>query len=484
MSEKPLNPRFGVVASRLSWATFSQIGKVAIQFGGIAIMTRLLPVSDFGLIAMATLFTVFANTLQDMGTSAAIIQRKELTQELISTVFWLNVLVGLGICVILAAISPLAAWIFDEPRLQNVLLALALVFPLSSIGTVPMASLQRQGQLRRLGLIELSSAGVGLAAGVVAAMQGFGVFSLVIQQAVSGVLQTGQLWLAAPVHPHMRWSWQEMRRIWSFTGHLVAYNTINYFARNADKMLMARFFGAHDLALYSMAYRFITAPIQFLGSVTNRVLLPIYSQKQDRPAEIGSHFVKTLSMISLAGCPAMGLLWGLRQPVVAVLLGQNWEPVADVLSWFAPVGVIQMVGSPIGFVLIALGKTKLLRNLGIINTCVYLVVFFACIPYGIVGVAAGYFFANVGIGTWTLHITLKLVGQSLPSLFRAIWKQTLFSALIGAAAWLPIKLGWLDGVPALLQLVILGSLGAVLYLALLAAFAREFFHLLRAGLRQ
>ena len=79
---------------------------------------------------------------------------------------------------------------------------------------------------------------------------------------------------------------------------------------------------------------------------------------------------------------------------------------------FAPVGIIQMVGSPIGFVLIALGKTKLLRNLGIINTCVYLVVFFACIPYGIVGVAAGYFFANVGIGAWTLHITLKLVQQT------------------------------------------------------------------------
>ncbi|WP_395019647.1 lipopolysaccharide biosynthesis protein [Dongia sp.] len=474
----------GGVASRVSWAAIAQAGKLAIQFGGIAIMTRLLPVSDFGLLAMAALFTTFALLLQDMGTSAALIQRKELTTELVSTVFWLNVFVGVGICAILIAISPVAALVFAEPRLEPVLMALALVFPLTTIGTVPISLMQRTGRLRQIGLIELGSATAALAIAVLAAQHGFGVYSLVIQQAVGAALQNGMLWLCSEHYPQLRWSSAEMKRIWGFTGHLVAFNTLNYFNRNADKMLMARFLGAHDLALYSMGYRFIIAPLQFLGGMSNRVLLPIYSEKQSQPAEIGTHFVKTLALISIVIGPMMALLWGLRQPVVAVLLGPDWYAVADVLAWFAPVGFIQAIATNVGLILIALGKTKLLRNLGFVGVVLYLSVFFACIPFGIVGVAAGYFFANVGLCAVTLHIALKLVHQSLPSLFRAIWKQTLFSCLIGLAAWVPIEYGWLDGISPFLLLVILAPLGMVLYLALVAMFLRDFLRLLLGALRK
>ncbi|GAB2174752.1 lipopolysaccharide biosynthesis protein [Dongia sp. agr-C8] len=473
MSGSFLDRRFGALASRVSWATLAQVGKVAIQFGSIAIMTRLLPVSDFGLLAMAALFTTFAMLLQDMGTSAALIQRKELTQELVNTVFWLNVFVGIGLCAILIAISPLAALAFAEPRLQSVLIALSAVFPASSVGTVPLALLQRNGRLRRLCLIELSAASLGLAAGVAAAINGLGVYSLVIQQAVGSGLQVGMLWLSSDVRPQRRWSLDEMRRIWAFTGHLVTFNTVNYFARNADNMLIGRFLGAADLALYSMAYRFITAPLQFLGSVSNRVLLPLYSERQDQPSTIGTHFIKTLSLIALGTGPAMALLWGLRQPVVAILLGDNWLRVVDVLSWFGPVGYVQAIGANVGVVLISLGKTRMLRNLGFINTAVYLVVFFASVRFGIVGVATGYFFATSTIAITTLHVTLKLVQQSLLSLLRAIWKQTIFSVAIGIATWLPIDLGWLDGFSPLIQLLILVPAGAALYFVLLVVFARE-----------
>ena len=475
--------RFGVVASRAGWATLTQAGKLAIQFGGIAIMTRLLPISDFGLLAMAALFTVFASLIQDMGTSAALIQRKEVTQELISTVFWLNVFVGFGLCLALVAISPLAAFVFAEDRLKDVLMALALVFPLSSIGTVPMALLQRSGRLRRVGVIELASAAAGLAVGVVAANNGFGVYSLVVQQAVGSVLQTGLLWLSIDRYPWLRWSSVEIRRIWAFTGHLVAFNTVNYFARNADNMLIGRFLGAADLALYSMAYRFVSAPTQFLGSISNRVLLPIYSQKQDRPAEIGHHFIKALSLISLACGPGMGLLWGLRRPVVAVLLGQNWLPVADVLSWLAPVGYIQAIATNVGFVMIALGRTRLLRNLGLINTAVYLIVFFASVRFGIVGVAAGYFGANVLIAATTLHVTLKLVDQNLMSLLRAIWKPGLFSASIAVVVWIPTRFDWLESMSPLLLLLILAPIGMALYIGLVAVFARDLVRSIRQASR-
>src|SRR4051794_31266028 len=101
--------RPGTVMARLGWATINQIAKMVIQIAGISILSRLLSVSDFGLLAMAQVFTAFAILLQDMGTSAAIIQRKELTQELVSNVFWQNAIVGLSLMLIVAAFSPVAA---------------------------------------------------------------------------------------------------------------------------------------------------------------------------------------------------------------------------------------------------------------------------------------------------------------------------------------------------------------------------------------
>jgi PST family polysaccharide transporter len=484
MLQRLLNGRLGAAASRLSWAAIAQIGKVAIQFGGLVIMTRLLPVADFGLIALAALFTNFALLLQDMGTSAALIQRKDLSQELISTVFWLNVLVGVGFCVILSALSPIAAFAFDEPRLQNVLIALAMVFPLLPISTVPMALLQRSGRMRRVALVELSSASIALAVGIIAAKNGYGVYSLVIQQGVGGALLAGQLWLSSERYPAFQWSQAEMKRTWAFTGHLVAFNSVNYFARNADNMLIGRFLGTTALAHYSVAYRFITAPNQFLGSVSNRVLLPIYSQRQDEPSRIGTHFIKTLALISLFCAPGMAILWGLRQPFVTVLLGPDWLPVVEILSWFAPVGFIQAIASNVGLVLVALGKTRLLRNIAVINTVIILTVFFICVRYGVVAVAAGYFFANVVLCTIMLHVTLRLVDQSLLSLLKGIWRQTLSSCAIGLAIWLAAESSWFAGATPLLLLLTLVPLGGLLYLGFLLVFARDLLHLLRAGLRQ
>jgi PST family polysaccharide transporter len=463
----------GAVTARASWATLAQIGKMVLQFGGVAILTRLLPVSDFGLLAMATLFTTFATLVQDMGTSASLIQRKELTPELTSTVLWLNVTVGVALCLILAAIAPLASALFEEPRLWGVLTALGLVFPITVTGTMPLALLQREGHLRKIAIIELSSGTVGLVAAVIGAMHGMGVYSLVLQQAVGSTMGTCQYWLTRKQRPHFLWSSAEFKKTWAFSSHLVAFNSMNYFARNADNMLIGRFMGTTDLALYSMGYRFVTLPVQFFGSISTRVLLPLYSQKQDRPEEIGLHFLRVLSLISLISGPAMSLLWALREPFVAVLLGPNWLSTADLLAWFAPVGFIQSLITNVGLVMIALGRTRLLRNFGIANSIIFVVIFFVSTPFGIIGVAIGYFIGNLAMGVVTLHVTLRLVNQSLLGFVQAIWKPTSVSVIVGLLLWLLLKQSWWPEPSAWVSFVLLLVFAGVLYLALLFVFARD-----------
>src|SRR5690606_33404000 len=114
------------VAFNVKWAALAQAARVFIHLAALVVLARLVPPSEHGLMAMAVVATNFAMVIRDLGTSAAVIQREAVTSSLKQAVFQLNVLVGLGIAVVLIALAPWIAGLFDEPRLKGVLWVLAL----------------------------------------------------------------------------------------------------------------------------------------------------------------------------------------------------------------------------------------------------------------------------------------------------------------------------------------------------------------------
>jgi O-antigen/teichoic acid export membrane protein len=142
------------LASSARWVAVSQAARVISQLTSITVLARLLPPESYGLMAMAMTVTNLAFLFKDLGTSAAIVQRKELTDELICTVYWLNLGLGLLIGLILvAAAFPIAAG-YKQERLIGMIMVLALVFPISSLAAVPQALMERESQFRVLARIE------------------------------------------------------------------------------------------------------------------------------------------------------------------------------------------------------------------------------------------------------------------------------------------------------------------------------------------
>jgi teichuronic acid exporter len=112
--------------SNVRWVALSQFGRAAVQLGSLVIFSRLLIPSDFGLFAMATVVTNFALLFRDLGTSAALIQRESLTDDLLNMVFTLNLASGFVVLALVSLASPVVAWGFGEPRLRDVLLAVSV----------------------------------------------------------------------------------------------------------------------------------------------------------------------------------------------------------------------------------------------------------------------------------------------------------------------------------------------------------------------
>lgn len=458
--------------SGFGWSGLAEVAKVVIQLTGIVVLTRLLPPTDFGIIALATVFTAFASLIQDFGTSAALVQRKEVNQPLISTIFWLNIIIGLALCLLLFAMSPLAAYLLQEPRLVPVLMMLSFVFPLSTAGAMQRAMLQRNGRYGILARQEVTNAICSLAAAVAAARLGCGIYSLVIQQLVSAAMSTLQTWFVSTTQPKWEWSRSEFGKTWNFTGHLLAFRCITYFARNTDNILIGRFLGSMDLAWYSMAYRVLLVPIQAMGRVMTRVLLPYYSRDQDEPAKVGDHFLVMMSILAATFGPAFAMVWGMRDPFVDLFFGPDWLRVADVLAWLAPVGFIQTISNNVGLLLTAIANTRLLRNIGLLSMSGYVLSFCLGLPFGVTGVAAAYFFANLILASYTLDVSLRLVGQNAFTLCRRLWRQVLLSALLGVSARY-VDTYLIHDLGPSMRFLILGAAGVAIYVLLMALFARD-----------
>jgi O-antigen/teichoic acid export membrane protein len=452
-------------AAGTKWLGLAQAGRVIAQFLGIVILARLLSPSDYGVVAMAGLVTGFAYIFHDRGTKAAVIQRRELPRALLDSVFWLNVGFGLAIAILIALLAPGIAAAMREPELPEVLRVLALAFPIGSLGLVQQALLERASRFRAVALIECCAAFTGLAAGVLAALAGWGVYSLVSQAIVASIVVTTGFWIASRWRPAWRCSLALIREIAGFSGNLVGFGIVNYLAHNIDTVLIGRFLGATDLGYYNLAHKLMIWPLQNIAWVVARTLFPALSRLQDDKRRLRHAYVRATAALFLLTAPLTLGLFVLREPFVLALMGERWLKVADLLFWLAPVSMVQSVGTTAGLLYVSTGRTDLMFKFGLLwgLTAVFSKV--VGLQWGVEGVAAAYCVISLVLFWPRLAVPFRLVGLSVPTLLRRLTPTfivALLMALFVAAAAqysaVLVQAQWA-------RLVLLVTLGCILYFA-------------------
>ncbi|ADQ84969.1 MOP flippase family protein [Methylovorus sp. MP688] len=453
--------------SSVRWVGISQASKILFQLASMAILARLLPPSDYGVMAMASVVTTLAGMLREMGTGTAIIQKQELTPEVMSTVFWLNMAMGTVLGLVLWLTSPLIAIFFKEPQLVGVLTLMAIIFPISSSTTVHQALLERSSKFKVLTIMDLMTQAAGLGVAIIAALNGAGVYSFVIPAIVTSLISSVWLWSHSGWNPRLLWSTHEFKVLLHFTGNLTAFNFVNYFSRNADSMVIGRMLGSVALGTYSMAYKLMLFPVQNLTWVVNRVLLPTLSRLQNNKDEAKTLYLKSLNMIVTLTAPMMVGLWVLREPFVAVAFGPKWTAVVAILAWLAPVGLIQSAVSTTGTVFTAYGKTNLMFKLGLLGTVINVTSFLIGAQYGLVELAFFYFVGNFLNAIVCSHFTVKTLSSSLKELINTIKAPILSASMMGLITY-PLTLIMISkGYPSILTVALISITGALIYFLLL-----------------
>lgn len=413
------------------WTAIGKGANTVVSLLVTAVLTRLLTPADFGIIAMVVVLSGFLNIVAEAGLSTAVVQKRNLEQRALSSLFWFGLGVGAVTTALMALAAPLAALFFSEPRLTPVVALMSLGFVAISLGRVPNGLLERSFKFREIALAEVVAALVGGVVGITGALLDFGYFALVLQTLTTAFLNAILRLLLSRFRPSRALDLHEVRAVSGYSGGVVAFAAINYWARNLDKALIGRFLGAASLGFYGRAYQLMLYPLEAINGILNPTLHPVLSSLQlDRP-RMARTYCKLAKLVAVLALPAMGILGALAPEVVRTIWGPQWEPSIRVFSILCFVGSVQPVGATFGAVFLATNRTRSLALLGLVNAVVIMVGIAAGVPYGIEGVAIGYSVAYGLIFLPTMYIVVvRLLGGKVRDMVAVLGPAMLMAAVV------------------------------------------------------
>jgi O-antigen/teichoic acid export membrane protein len=367
-----------------------QGAQLVIMTGSTMVMARLLTPQDYGMIAMITAVTGFITLFKDLGLSMATIQRAEITHEQVSTLFWINVALSVAVMLVVMALAPVLAWFYGEPRLLPLTLVMALGFILGGLCVQHSALLRRQMRFVTLALIDILRLVVCVAVGIAAALAGAGVWALVYMPLAGSVFNVVAVWIASPWRPSLPTRGAGVRGMLGFGANLTAFNVLNYFARNADNLIIGKFLGPEPLGLYSKAYGLLMLPIQQITWPLSAVAVPALSRLQDDREQFRRYYFRAISAIAFVTMPLVTMLAALSDEIIRVVLGEQWMGAAVMFKVLAFAAFFQPVVSTSSWMYLSLGQTGRMLKWGLMGVPVTLLSFIIGIFWGALGVAISY----------------------------------------------------------------------------------------------
>lgn len=343
----------------LSWTLNGQLLIQGINFLTWIILARLLSPDDFGLIAMLVVLTRLLALFRNLGLTEALIQKKALTKEASSSVFWLHLILG-GLIAALFYLSGAGfARFFEEELILKIIGYIALDFFLGAFYLVPSALLNKALAFKSLFIIEFIGVLIGAIIGISMAWMGYGYWSLVFRTLsltlVSGVL-VGFFVKWSPVFSI---SFSALQPLLRFSLPLLAAQTLRYFNRNLDDLLIGKELGTQSLGIYNRAYALMLLPLSHITNGAAKVLFPAFAILQDDPARIKKAYLKAARLIALLTFPLMVGLFVLADQVILNILGSHWKEMIPIVKILALLGMFQSVSALNGSVFQALDATRL-----------------------------------------------------------------------------------------------------------------------------
>lgn len=361
--------------------------RLAIQFLILPILSRVLTPKEYGVVAMVMPFVILAMAISDAGLGAPLIRHRTVDPVKWSSAFWLVCLFGLGLGLLLAVLAPVLAWVYKDPEVLSIALALSVVLVMQAFNTIPAAYLQREQRFGTLAVIDMTAIIGGVVAAIALAYAGAGAWALVGQQFAYWLLRVAGTWIVArpPIKPILNIG--EIREELRFGVHLANANAVNFASRSLDVFLVGIYYATTAVGFYSMALQFARLPATLIMGPMQSVIFSTLVRLRDDPASVRSLFLALTAVIASIVLPVTAVVAGAHAPIFRALLSARWQQAGGLYMLLMPGTSMQAVVFLVMPYLVALGRPEVQFRLTVEYTVIYAVFIAVAVNIGVDAVA-------------------------------------------------------------------------------------------------
>lgn len=447
--------------SSLYWNVFLRIPYEIFRFATSIIIARILEPKDFGIVSIATMTIYYSNTITNFGFNQALVQRKDITEKHINTVFTFDLGVSICLALLFYILAPAIASFFNSLESQSVIRVLSLIFVITTLHDIPYTLLRRNIHFKVISIIDsakevsMSIITLGLA------LLGFKYWAIVIGQLVPLAITTCYLIYISGWKPKISYNQASFKELFDFGIWSFISSQAYFFSSRIDRIVIGKALNPSILGVYEKARGLYQMPIDSLSSNINAVLYSSLSRTQDNNQEIKNLLRKGFVLLSVINLPLFFGLIAVAQHFVLVLLGQKWSEMILPLQILCIGGFFASLNGLIGNYIVSTGNFRkytarlIFATIGLFGLCSLMV------GYGVGAVAAVVVVFSFVLFSLGFDIVRERIMFSWLDLISCIMPALICTALM----FLGIKAGehFFFREITLLNLIAMVSLGALIY---------------------
>ena len=404
---------------------------LAIQVIATVVLARLLTPRDFGLVAMVTTFSLLLSNFGINGITEALVQREQIDQLQASNLFWINCSGGVLLTCGFAAAGSILARFYGEPLVAPIAAGVSVSILLSSMSVIHLALLKRAMMFSAVAKNDIVARAVSVVVSIFFGWAGWGYWALVLGVCALPLSTAFGAWCLC-------WWLPKFPRTAPGTGSMLKFATytygrfsVNYFARNADNVLVGWRFGAPALGFYKKAYDLFSLSAAQLVASTSVVAVSALSRVRNDDAQYRRYLLGAIAVMAFLGMGIAGDLTLTGRDLIRVLLGAGWGEAGKIFTFFAPgIGIMLVYGTH-GWIHLSIGRADRWFRWGIVEWTVTIGLFLVALPWGPQGIAVAWC-----VSFWILTVPAmwyagKPIGLGVAPIVGVVWRYILASLLSG-----------------------------------------------------
>lgn len=400
------------------WSFIGEFFDKGIAFVVGIVLARLLSPREYGLVAMVTIFSSLTIPFINSGFSQALMRKEKCTQIELSSVFYFNFLSGLLFYLILFFSAPYISRYFNEPELTKIARVVGLIIIIDAVSIIQITILNKNIDFKLQAKIIFIASILSSILGIIMAYYGFGVWSLVYKMMLFQIIRSFLLWSLNKWRPSKEFDISCLKELFGFSSKLLVSGIVDKIYYNLYNLVIAKYFSAITLGLYSRADMFKSMISSNLSEIVARVAFPILATLKSEPDKLENVYKKILSSTMLITMLSLFCMAAISESMIITLIGENWRDSILYLQLLCMVGIFYPGIAITRNLLYVFGLSGLVLKLEIMSKILAIPTVIIGIIWGIKLMILAMIFSGIIEYFVRAHFAGKLIKYS-------IWKQLL-----------------------------------------------------------